>query len=178
MLKLERVASQDQLSEHARRFNAAAEGADAAALRTLADGLQDDEEWRIADAVAELLDEANAGAADSYLEGLEAVLEQPEFAEPGRMLEAVRHLAAYELQGLVATVSDVEPGGTRVVIGGENEDPRLHDWSVILSAYGQRSGPVGTVAVLGPTRMDYARTIPRVRYLASLMGSLVHEVAR
>ena len=50
MLKLERTASQDQLSEQARKFNAAAEGADAAALRSLADGLGDDEARRIAEA--------------------------------------------------------------------------------------------------------------------------------
>ena len=175
MLNLERTASQDQLSERARRLNAAAAGSDATALLALVDELEDEEERRIVEAVAGLLGEAGAG--DSYLDGLEAVLEQPEFTEPGRMLEAVRHLAAYELRGLMASATEVEPGGTRVVIGGENEDPRLHDWSVILSAYGERSGPVGTVAVLGPTRMDYARTIPRVRYLASLMGNLVHEVA-
>jgi transcriptional regulator of heat shock response len=29
---------------------------------------------------------------------------------------------------------------------------------------------------VGPTRMAYERTIPRVRYIASLMGQLLHDM--
>jgi transcriptional regulator of heat shock response len=32
------------------------------------------------------------------------------------------------------------------------------------------------VAVLGPTRMRYSRTIPTVRYLAALLGDLMSQI--
>ena len=115
-------------------------------------------------------------AESTYLEGVHAVLEQPEFAEHERMLDAIQHLAAYELYRVVVAVGESRPGQLSVVIGGENEDSWMQDWSVVVSAYGEPDGPAGTIAVIGPMRMHYARTIPRVRYVAELMSELIHEV--
>ena len=49
----------------------------------------------------------------------------------------------------------------------------LHDWSVVVSTFGDPGAPAGTIAVIGPTRMRYGHTIPRVRYVASLMDALM-----
>ena len=54
-------------------------------------------------------------------------------------------------------------------------DDLMREWSVVIAPYGDGETN-GTVAVLGPTRMPYQRSIPRVRYVASLMSSLLHEV--
>ena len=66
-------------------------------------------------------------------------------------------------------------GETRVLIGEEHGDESMRDWSVVVATYGDDETS-GTVAVLGPTRMHYQRSIPRVRYVASLMSSLLHDV--
>ena len=172
-----RVAvDQPQLTARAERLNALFAGREAQAARAAASELTDADEQLVANAVAELIEEHRA-AAETHLEGLQAVLEQPEFSSSERMLEAVRHLVAYELDRLLVFAGDVEPGGTRVLIGGENEDAWMQDWSVVVSSYGDLDGPGGTVAVLGPMRMHYARTIPRVRYVAELMGNLIREAA-
>ena len=47
---------------------------------------------------------------------------------------------------------------------------------MVISAFGEPGGAVGSVAVLGPTRMHYGHTIPRVRYFARLMTELLHEL--
>ena len=65
----------------------------------------------------------------------------------------------------------------RVVIGSENADSGMQDWSMIVARYGEADA-AGAVAVVGPTRMAYQRTIPRVRYVASLMTQLLYEVRR
>ena len=169
-------ATQEQLSARAERLNARCAGCDAGVAREVAADLTDPDESAAALAVAELIEEHRA-AAETYLEGLQAVLGQPEFSSTERMLQAVRHLVAYELERLLASAADMEPGGTRVIIGRENADPWMQDWSVVVSSYGGRRGPAGTMAVLGPTRMHYARTIPRVRFVATLMSNLMGEVA-
>jgi heat-inducible transcriptional repressor len=51
----------------------------------------------------------------------------------------------------------------------------MQDWSMVIARYGEADA-IGAVAVIGPTRMAYQRTVPRVRYVASLMGQLLHEV--
>ena len=174
VLGLHSPAGQRELTARAERLNGRCAGQDAVVARAAAAELTDADDREAAAVLAEVIEEHRA-AEDTYLEGLESMLEQPEFSSPDRMLEAVRHLAAYELYR-VLLATEIEPGGTRVMIGSENADAWMREWSVVVSAYGDREGPSGTLAVLGPTRMHYARTIPRVRYLATLMSDLINEV--
>ena len=46
----------------------------------------------------------------------------------------------------------------------------------MVTAFEGPDGTIGTVAVLGPTRMRYDLTIPRVRYVGSLMSELLQEI--
>jgi heat-inducible transcriptional repressor len=52
----------------------------------------------------------------------------------------------------------------------------MRDCSMVFARYGYDNGPSGVVAVLGPTRMRYSRTIPTVRYLAAVLGELVTQI--
>ena len=61
----------------------------------------------------------------------------------------------------------------KVIIGKENEFDAFQNCSVVLSKYGVPGEAVGTVGVLGPTRMPYAHTISTVGYLSSLLSGLV-----
>ena len=58
----------------------------------------------------------------------------------------------------------------RVVVGLEEAMPEMH--GLVLVAAPARRGPehLGTVAVIGPTRMQYASTIGTVTYIADLFG--------
>lgn len=159
------------------RLNGRVAGAEAAGVRShLADEALDADDQRVLRAVADLI-EAHHMAAETYVEGVRSVLEQPEFSSVDRMLEAVRHLQAYELTHALPPAGDLTHGATRVTIGSENADGWMHDWSVVVSAFGDQGMPAGTIAVIGPTRMRYGHTIPRVRYVAALMDALMHGAA-
>jgi heat-inducible transcriptional repressor len=45
--------------------------------------------------------------------------------------------------------------------------------SLVASSYGSPATPMGSLGVIGPMRMDYARLIPIVRYTASLVTGLL-----
>jgi heat-inducible transcriptional repressor len=63
-----------------------------------------------------------------------------------------------------------------VRIGQENPVDEMRDCSIVSATYRVRSQPVGVLAIVGPTRMPYARMISMVRYLARrLSDSLSHE---
>ena len=175
IVQLSAPATQRQLSRSAERLNGLFADSDAAAARKAAGALEDRDEALMADAIADLIEDQRA-VEGTHLDGMRAVLAQPEFASVDRMLDAVHHLGAYEVQRMLPSAVELESGATRVMIGRENGDSWMQDWSVVVSTYGGRDGAVGTVAVLGPTRMPYASTIPRVRYLASLMSELLIEV--
>ena len=165
---------QPELTLRAERLNAHCAEASAAAIQEAAAAIEDEDDSRLALDVAELVAE-HAGGAELYIEGVRSALEQPEFSSTERMLDAVQHLEAYHLRRALRPAD--QPGaGARVVIGEENQPEWLHDWAVVVCTFGAPRGAVGSVAVLGPTRMRYGHTIPRVRYLADLMTDLLQEM--
>ncbi|MFC2056628.1 HrcA family transcriptional regulator, partial [Chloroflexota bacterium] len=52
----------------------------------------------------------------------------------------------------------------------------IHDYSVVISRYGLPEEAVGTISVIGPTRMPYARTIATVGYLSLVLSELVAKL--
>ena len=100
-----------------------------------------------------------------FLGGTANILRQPEFGEPGRamaVLDLVERGA--ELLALIGDAMDLDR--VSVMIGGENHLPDTQDIAVIATAYGVGDEAYGSVGLLGPTRMDYARAISAVRCIA------------
>jgi len=172
ILFLSQPEEQEQLATRAQRLNGCYAGLSAVQVRELIDELPDSDDARVATAVLELI-EAHDAATELFIDGLRSALEQPEFASSQRMLEAVRHLDAYELAQVLPQPAQIEDGSANVMIGGENQSDWMQEWSLIAASFGDADGMRGTIAVLGPTRMRYGETIPRVRYVASLVGSLL-----
>ncbi|OGO30366.1 MAG: heat-inducible transcription repressor HrcA [Chloroflexi bacterium RBG_16_56_11] len=109
---------------------------------------------------------------EPYLEGWHFMLNQPEFASS----ESMRHLMELvEQRGLLRVIvpSRVDQPGVHVVIGKENKDEAIQNCSVVICQYGLPQEATGTIAVVGPTRMPYLRTIPTVYYLSSVLSQLV-----
>ena len=50
----------------------------------------------------------------------------------------------------------------QIFIGAESEFAAVPDVSVVAAPYGRGGQVLGTLAVIGPTRMNYARVIPLV----------------
>ena len=178
VIALTAAAGRATLAQRAERLNARVAGAEATGVRTLLnDEMLDADDQHVLRAVADLI-EAHHIAVETYVEGVRSALEQPEFSSVDRMLEAVRHLQAYELAHALPSPGELGLGATRVTIGSENADGWMHDWSVVVSTFADHGTPVGTIAVIGPTRMRYGHTIPRVRYVASLVDTLMQGAGR
>lgn len=97
-----------------------------------------------------------------------ALLDQPEFQDPGRLREVFRAVETKER--LLEVLDDVlsEPG-VSVVLGGEIEEPSLQRCALVATRYGGRDAPSGVLGVIGPSRMDYARVIPLVGYFSDIV---------
>jgi heat-inducible transcriptional repressor len=63
-----------------------------------------------------------------------------------------------------------------VRIGSENEAPALRTLAVVGASYGLPSRKLGTVSVIGPVRMDYARVIRDVREAAHQLSRFIEDV--
>jgi heat-inducible transcriptional repressor len=126
-------------------------------------------------AVSDLMDQESVALGDVFRDGVREVLSQPEFARSERMLDIIDILEQRTLSNAIP-IRQIGNDGMSVVIGTENTHESLQECSVVVARYGSEGGPSGVVAVLGPTRMRYSRTIPTVRYLATVLGEMIQQI--
>ena len=129
-------------------------------------------EWHVANAVREIMEASDKGFDEAYLEGVRNVLQKPEFASSDKVMNLLEVVEQRNLTKLIP-FREIAGDGVTVMIGAENEDDVMRDYSVVVSRYGQPGGMGGAMAVLGPTRMHYPETISTVRYVASLMSEML-----
>ncbi len=108
--------------------------------------------------------------------GLSELLAQPEFADSGQGREIVDVLEGGETLSAVVSEAPTD-GSVGVYIGSEMGLGRMQAFSVIVCRYGRPGEPVGTVGLIGPTRLHYSLAMPVVSHAASLLGRLSAEVA-
>jgi heat-inducible transcriptional repressor len=90
------------------------------------------------------------------------------------MLQALVHLIE-EKQKLVHLLNEYIDGpGLTVVIGAEHVDPNLRPFSLVASTYDDGVG-IGTVGVIGPTRMRYSRAIAVVDGAAQAVSRVLRD---
>jgi len=107
-------------------------------------------------------------ASDVLVEGASNLVGALETNDLERTKELLRTL---EQKGrLVDLLESVLTGqGVQVVIGHENPVSSLSDLSVVATTYRAGDRVLGTVGIVGPTRMEYARAIALVDYLAHVL---------
>jgi heat-inducible transcriptional repressor len=109
---------------------------------------------------------------EPYLEGWHFILNQPEFSRSDRMRSLMELVEGRTLLRVIVP-SGLSQQGVQVIIGKENRNEAIQNCSVVISRYGLPQEAAGTIAVVGPTRMPYTRTIPTVYYLSSVLTQLL-----
>jgi heat-inducible transcriptional repressor len=116
--------------------------------------------------------EAEAPPSEVFVEGATNLFDEPEFADLDRMRNLLRTLE--EKNRLVELLSRVlDAHGVQVVIGSENPVSDLTDCSLVASTYRAGDRVAGTVGIVGPRRMEYARAIALVEHLADVLTRLL-----
>ena len=105
------------------------------------------------------------------IEGQDVLFDRPEFLDVAKMRGFLKAFEDREvLLGLLEQT--LSSKGVKVVIGSEAGVESVQDVSVIAAPYGGAQG-LGGIAVIGPTRMDYAKVVPLVRFTADVVGDLL-----
>ena len=66
--------------------------------------------------------------------------------------------------------------GICVFIGAEANLADLDDFSVVAASYGGEERPLGTIGVIGPSRMNYSRVIPLVDFTADVITEILPRI--
>jgi len=172
LLELRVATTPDHLRALSTRLTETLASRDGAGVRAATAG-ETGVDAEVAAAIARALEEHDAARAhDVYTDGIQNILAQPEFAAGGRMRDMLRLLEDRTrlIDLLPPSLGDDE---VHVAIGSEHRLETRRGCSLVFGRYGTGTAYVGYVGVVGPTRMDYARTIGAVRYVGSLMSDLV-----
>ena len=172
LIELREPVPTDHLRRLSARLTAALADKDARGALALVAGETGGDQV-IVSAVARLLEEHDAGRShDVYYDGIQNILAQPEFTETDKVRDVLRLLEDRTRLAEILPHS-LSRDEVHVTIGSEHGYEPLRGFSLVFGRYGVGGDVIGYVGVVGPTRMDYARSIGAVRYVGSLMSDLV-----
>ena len=113
-----------------------------------------------------------------YVDGTPNILSKSDFTDLERLRELLSTIG--ERSRLVEILNEclahdrVAKDGVQVMIGSENRTPSFQNCSLISAPYRVGNGSaVGTLSVLGPTRIEYARMISIVSYVARTLEKMM-----
>lgn len=124
----------------------------------------------VANSLADGLDQKEGDRV--FLEGTSTIVDEDKFTD----LETVRQvIGALEHRRLLLEVlaDGLSSGVVSVRIGSENAVSEMQFCSVITAPYGDLENPIGSLGIVGPTRMDYRRTIAAVHEVSSSLGRML-----
>ena len=114
-------------------------------------------------------------ASEIYVEGTSRMLEKPEFVKniehAQQLLETLEE--RHKLVGILNACLD--GSGLRIVIGSEAQVPVLEGISLIGARYSNGRQQLGSIGIMGPTRMEYARYISVVDYIACSLSAAITQ---
>lgn len=110
-----------------------------------------------------------------YVGGQDNLLDYPELATTEKMRALLK---AFEEKSILLKILDkaMDNEGLQIFIGSENDLQDMEGLSFILSSYPRDRGVLGSLGVVGPTRMNYYNIIPIVDYIAKLLTNHLEEM--
>lgn len=115
---------------------------------------------------------AEAASTSVSIKGQSNLFTMPELesADGKRVMELLNHSG--ELAKLLSAVSTK----ASVLIGSEINNPALANLSVVATHYTATPECSGALAVIGPVRMDYAKTVTLIEHVALTAGTLLNDL--
>lgn len=103
-----------------------------------------------------------------YLNGANKVVDMPEFKKVDVAKDFLNVLDAKDL------VSDVLNTGVaddiKIYIGEETEKEELRNFSIVTFNHLLKDKDIGTIGIIGPTRMDYSKVISVMKYISKKLN--------
>ncbi len=114
--------------------------------------------------------------SEVYLTGQMRLLGQPEYKDAAKAQEVFETLDEEMLSNLPAKLP--QDGPVQFLVGPENVAKELKDTSVVMMRFDIGEGMQGTIGVVGPTRMDYAKVTAKLSYFAENLGRMFQKGAQ
>ena len=114
---------------------------------------------------------ANNEGIKVYTNGITNIFNFPEFKD---LEKAKDFIDLWEQKNiLVQLLSSASDDGINITIGSENKMDEVRECSLITATYQFNGRVLGTIGVIGPTRMEYGRVVGLLNHLTGQLNELV-----
>ena len=103
-----------------------------------------------------------------YLDGANKVIDMPEFKKVDVAKEFLNVLDAKDLVADVLNTGVAED--IKIYIGEETEKEELKNFSIVTFNHLLADKDIGTIGIIGPTRMDYSKVISVMKYISKKLN--------
>jgi heat-inducible transcriptional repressor len=119
-------------------------------MRPILDGIED---------LIKLIDQP-----EIYLEGTTNILNFPEFKEIQKAKEFLSLLDEKKLMSEILN-TNINKNEIIIQIGNENVIQGIKDCSIVTASYSVDDLLIGTIGIIGPTRMEYSKVVSSLNYI-------------
>ena len=129
----------------------------------------------VLEAIAETM--SGEGGMKIYTSGATNIFKYPELSDSSRASELICTFEEKEqLKNLIHDIEDEESSrGIQVYIGSETPVQTMKDCSVVTATYELEDGVKGTIGIIGPKRMDYAKVVDSLEAIKSQLDAVFRK---
>jgi heat-inducible transcriptional repressor len=135
------------------------------------------EEKRVFDVLLEdFLDQMKRSTehGEVFIEGKLNLLDKPEFSNVSRIRAILQTFEEKEAL-LIFLDRCLDSRGVQIYIGSEGLGNEMPACGMVLAPYAGSDSPLGSLGIVGPIRMNYARAVSLVEYTAQVLGEKFKE---
>lgn len=116
--------------------------------------------------------DSNENEGRLFMSGASNMLNQPEF----RNVEKVKSLLdLFDQTDVIIKLVSETAEGIQVRIGTENSVEAMNNCSLITATYSLHGKPIGTIGILGPTRMEYGKVIGLLKHFSADLTQILNK---
>ncbi len=125
-------------------------------------------EVKVIKPIIEQINRAIVENTNLYLEGANKVFDFPEF----KKMDVARNFLNVldEKEVVLDILNSGMAEDINVYIGDENEHSELKDFSIVTFKHTLGNKDLGTIGIIGPTRMDYSKVISVMKYISKKLN--------
>ena len=105
------------------------------------------------------------------LSGATNMLNYPEYSDMERARSFLSVIESKDM--LTKLLTDATKVEFSITIGNENPSEELKDCSIVTATYKVGGNPLGSLGVIGPTRMNYSRVLAVLKHLGGSLGNIL-----
>jgi len=114
--------------------------------------------------------------SEVYLDGANNIFKYPEFRDIDKAKEFLDVLEEKDVMHKLLRSASLKDSELTIQIGRENDIPEINTCTLLTTTYSVGGKIIGSIGVIGPTRMEYSRVIASMNFIKKRMNEEIYKL--